>query len=189
MFFLAIIFAAQGMSDDLWKERLQGTLRRNMAAPIRLSALFGGKLLAGTAVLGVVSLVALTGGRWVLGIPFQNLPLAVVWATVSGLFMLLLFTLIQILAGTQRGGNLLSSAVLFPLIMVGGAFFPFDVMPDWMVVAGRHTPNGLALYRFREIVDGTADPGALLATLAVLGGLGAALYLLVMARLVRFARG
>jgi ABC-type Na+ efflux pump permease subunit len=189
MFFLAIIFAAQGLSDDFWKERLQGTLRRNLAAPVHLSTLLAGKLLAGTAVLGTVSLIALTAGRWALGIPFHNIPFAVAWATVSGVFMLLLFTLIQILAGSQRGGNLLSNGLLFPLIMVGGAFFPFDLMPDWMAAIGRRTPNGLALYRFRELVDGTADPGALLGTLALLVGAGAVLYLLVGVRLVRFARG
>jgi ABC-type multidrug transport system permease subunit len=189
MFFLAIIFAAQGLSDDLWKERMQGTLRRNLASPVRLSALLCGKLLAGTLVLGAVSLIALTAGRWVLGIPFQNILLAVVWATVSGLFMLLLFTLIQILAGSQRGGNLLSSGLLFPLIMAGGAFFPFDVMPGWLAAIGRRTPNGLALHRFRELVDGVAEPAAMLVTLAGLLGAGGVLYLLIMARLVRFARG
>lgn len=188
MFFLAIIFAAQGMSDDLWKERLQGTLRRNLASPIRLSSLVAGKLLAGAAVLGAVSLIALVAARWVLGIPFQNIPLAVVWATLSGLFMLLLFTLIQILAGSQRGGNLLSSGILFPLVMVGGAFFPFDVMPEWMAAIGRRTPNGWALTRFRELVDGVADPGAMLVTLAGLAGVGVILYLLILARLTRFAR-
>jgi ABC-type Na+ efflux pump permease subunit len=189
MFFLAIVFAAQGLSHDVWTERVLGTLRRTVTTPGRLPVFLAGKLAAGGVVLALVSIIALSAGRWVLGIPFQGVPLAALWATLTGVFMLLLFTLIQLLAGSQRGGNLLTSGILFPLVMVGGAFFPFEVMPDWLAGVGRLTPNGWALVRFKEIVSGETDPRLLAITVAGLLAVGTAIYFLSWARLSRFARG
>lgn len=189
MFFLAIIFAAQNLSDDLWKERMSHTLHRSLVSPNRMSVFFAGKILAGTLVLFLVALAAMVVGKWIMGIPFQNVPLAVVWATFSGVFMLLVFTLLQILASSQRGGSMLSMGVTFPLVMAGGAFFPFEAMPVWLARVGKMTPNGWALARFKEIVDGVADPGLLLVTFAGLTAVGAVLYLTSLGRMARFVRG
>jgi ABC-type uncharacterized transport system permease subunit len=38
--------------------------------------------------------------------------------------------------------------------MLGGAFFPFEVMPKWMAAVGRLTPNGWALERFKDLLFG-----------------------------------
>jgi ABC-type Na+ efflux pump permease subunit len=189
MLFMAILFAAQNMSDDVWKERTQGTLRRNLSTPQRLAAILAAKLLAITAFIGVVSLVGLVGGRLLFSIQIDNLPLAVVWATLSGAFMLLIFTMLQLMAVSQRGASLLSNLVLFPLIMLGGSFFPFEAMPDWMARIGRMTPNGWTLEQFRRILWGTADGTTLAAGLGAMLLLGAILFILNAARLRRFARG
>jgi ABC-type Na+ efflux pump permease subunit len=188
MFFLSLVFAAQGLSDDLWKEKQRGTLRRALSGPGRLSLFFLGKLLAGGTVLVGIAAVALVLARIILRIPFANVPLAMIWGGASALFMLLLFTLLQLLAGTQRGGNLLTSGVTFPLVMVGGAFFPFEAMPDWMVRIGRLTPNGWALTQLVDILRDAIDPTAL--ALSALGLLAVAslLFLAGLRRLAVFAR-
>ena len=84
---------------------------------------------------------------------------------------------------------MLSMGVTFPLVMAGGAFFPFEAMPEWLARIGKLTPNGWALARFKEIVDGVPDPALLLTTLAGLAAVGAVLYLLCLGRLAGFARG
>jgi ABC-type multidrug transport system permease subunit len=189
MLFMAILFAAQNMSDDVWKEKTQGTLRRNVSTPQRLAVILAAKLMAITAFIGVVSLVGLIGGRLLFSIQIDNLPLAVVWATLSGAFMLLIFTMLQLVAVSQRGASLLSNLVLFPLIMLGGSFFPFEAMPDWMARIGRMTPNGWTLEQFRRILWGTADVTTLTAGFGAMILLGAILFTLNAARLRRFARG
>jgi ABC-type multidrug transport system permease subunit len=77
-------------------------------------------------------------------------------------------TLLQMYATSQRGGQLLTNLILFPLIMLGGAFFPFEAMPDWMAALGRRTPNGWALERLKGLLLGRSDPAELLPGLAVL---------------------
>ncbi|MEJ2152203.1 MAG: ABC transporter permease, partial [Gemmatimonadota bacterium] len=47
MLFMALLFMAQGLSEDIWRERSQGTLRRIIVTPQRVATFLAGKLLAG----------------------------------------------------------------------------------------------------------------------------------------------
>ncbi len=50
-----------------------------------------------------------------------------------------------------------SSMIVFPLMMIGGSFFPLEVMPAWMARIGRWTPNGLGVAQLKEILFGHPD--------------------------------
>ncbi len=181
---MSLLFIAQGMSEDLWKEKELGTLRRLTSAPQSLASFLGGKMLAGAALMAAVSLAGLLIA--VLG--FDQAPSALVWGLLwcpfAGTALLVLFSLIQCLATSRRGGNVLTSMVLFPLMMIGGCFFPFEAMPGWMRAVGRWTPNGLAVLRLKDFLRGNPEPGAL--ALAALGiAVPAALGFLLCARLLR----
>jgi ABC-type multidrug transport system permease subunit len=79
---------------------------------------------------------------------------------------------------------------VFPLMMLGGSFLPFEMMPGWMAAIGRLTPNGQGVTQLRAILSGHADPAALaFATLAI--GIPAVAFFLLSARLLRgrFASG
>ena len=78
--------------------------------------------------------------------------------------------------------------ILFPLLMVGGSFFPFAVMPEWMAAIGRRTPNGMALVQFEAILFGTSEPLAVLRTGAYIGLAAAAAFARCAARARRLAR-
>ena len=67
--------------------------------------------------------------------------------------------LIQLLASSTRGGQFLSSMIVFPLMMIGGSFFPLEVMPPWMARIGRWTPNGLGVVQLKEILFGASRSG------------------------------
>lgn len=161
MLILALLFMATGLSTDLWSERRSGTLRRAVAAPRGAGTLVAGKWLAGAAALALVSAVGLAAGRWAFGIEIADPLLAFLWLALVGVGLLALFTLVQLLARSERAGNVLVNAVTLPLAMLGGSFFPFEAMPAWMADIGRMTPNGWALLRLRSIVDGAAEPGLL----------------------------
>ncbi len=189
LFFMGVVAAGQQLSDDFWKERAQGTLRRSVSSPRSLAVILGGKILGATALLALVSGLGMLAGRFVFGVTLHGLPLAVAWATLSGVGLLLFFTLLQLLASSQRGGGLLTIAVFFPLVMTGGSFFPFEAMPDWLARIGRLTPNGWALVRLRDILWGTATGSEMaLSALVLLAG-SLLLFGLSLARLRRFARG
>lgn len=169
MLFMSILFVAQGMSDDIWHESQQGTLRRLIATPRRVEQMLAGKLLAGVTIMGIVAMVAMPMAWWLAGFDLVRLPIALLWCIYAGGALLTYFMLIQSLATSQRGGTLLSTLVLFPLMMIGGSFFPFAVMPNWMANLGRLTPNGLALTHLERILWGDPSPGGLLTAAAAIG--------------------
>jgi hypothetical protein len=46
--------------------------------------------------------------------------------------------------------------VLFPLLMAGGSFFPFEALPDWIAAIGRRTPNGFVADRLTTEITAAA---------------------------------
>lgn len=161
--FMAILFMAQGMSDDVWEEKARRTLRRVIYSPQSVSAFLVGKTLTAAAFVFVLSVVALSVGYGYLRMNPGTLPAAVLWATLSGTMLAAAMTTLQVFASSQRAGNLASLAIVFPLMMVGGSFFPFETMPPWMADIGKRTPNGWALQQLKEIVSGRADAADLAA--------------------------
>jgi ABC-type multidrug transport system permease subunit len=173
---MGLVFVAQGMSEDVWREKRQGTLRRALASPCRVSSLLGGKLLAAAGFVALVSAIALATGTALFGLESSRLPLALAWCTFSGAALFTLFVVLQLLASTQRAGSVLTSVVVYPLLMVGGSFFPFEAMPGWMAAIGRYTPNGWALSVLKQVLAGTAEPGGVAAAFLGLTAVSAALF-------------
>jgi hypothetical protein len=157
MLFLGLLFVADGMSGDLWREREAGTLRRTRTTAGSAAAFLAGKILAGGVVFVVVGAVGLAAARFLFGLAIPDPATALGWMTLSGMFLLTLLTLIQMLATNRRTAGFLSTALVLPLSMAGGSFFPFEAMPAWLARFGSFTPNGWALLRFKEILAGTAE--------------------------------
>jgi ABC-type multidrug transport system permease subunit len=180
---MGLLFMAQGMGDEFWHERNQRTLRRVAVSPQGIAAFLGGKLLAGAALVFLVCFVGLCIGYAYFGLSVWTFPLAVSWATCAGVMLMSLMLQVQLRVASQRAGNILTMVLIFPLMMVGGSFFPFEAMPDWMAAVGRWTPNGWALMRLREILESQVDIPSLLSGFGVMLAVIAVLFLLSARRL------
>jgi ABC-type Na+ efflux pump permease subunit len=167
MFFMALFFMAQGIAEDLWTEKNQGALRRLVSAPRSLASVLLGKLLACVVAVVPVAIAGLALGVATFGLDASRMPLAILWLAASGGLFYALFAIIQVSASSERGASVLGNMLLFPLLMIGGAFFPFEVMPSWMVSIGGWTPNGWALLRFKDILDGKLDLAHVASSLAI----------------------
>ena len=167
--FMSVLFIGQGLSSDVWEEKRFGTLRRAVFAPPSMAAFLAGKLLAGAGLVGGAALVGVAVGAVFFDLPLPHAPLAMLWTTFAGVAMLVYFTLLQLIATGQRAGNVLTTLVLFPIMMLGGSFFPFEAMPAWMAAVGRWTPNGIAVVRLKEIVAAEPDAGGLLMAALAIG--------------------
>lgn len=168
MLFLALIFMCQGLTEDLWKEKTQGALRRLASTPAGLGPILLGKLLAALVTALPVAAVGLVFGWASFGLAGRNLLPACLWILGACALFWLIFTWIQLLATSERGASVLGNLILFPLAMIGGCFFPFESMPEWMQRVGRWTPNGWTLLEFKAIVAGRADAAHVAGSLGVL---------------------
>lgn len=172
---MALFFLAQGLSEDYWSEREAGTLRRAACSPQKLSALMAGKLLGVAVVFASLGALLFAAGYLYHDyLPWSTLPLAVLWWTSGGIAIYLLLSLIQMMCTSRRGGSILTNLLMFPLLMMGGSFFPFEAMPSWMAEAGRLTPNGWILQELKPVILGNRQLlglGAPFGALVVGGGI------------------
>ncbi|HSD70559.1 MAG TPA: ABC transporter permease [Woeseiaceae bacterium] len=153
---MAVMFSANGLAADYWVEREQGTLRRIHCAPGQLGAFVAGKGLAAIVVIGLIGGLTLLVGSLYHGVGTVRFLPSLLWISVSGLALFAWFSVLQMLGSTQRAANILSSLLLFPLLMAGGSFFPFAALPDWIAAVGRHTPNGFVVDRLTTEITSTA---------------------------------
>lgn len=161
MLFMSFLFIAQGISFDVWEEKRSGALRRLLTTPQSPGRLLLGKLLAGVAVTIIVAVAGLLAAVMWFDLAWSRIPAALLWcAFVSGALITLLM-LLHLYAGSQRGSELLSSVVVFPLMMLGGSFFPLEQMPAWMAAAGQWTPNGLGVARLKDLLYGSVSATSL----------------------------
>jgi len=171
---MSVLFMTNGMSLDIWIEKERGTLRRSFSTPHRLGLFLASKLAAALALIAVVTTVAMGVGIALFDIQPIRVPLAFVWTCYAGAALFCYFIVLQMSASTARAAGIAAQTVVLPLMMMGGSFFPFEVMPAWMARIGRWTPNGLAVTHVKQILFGTVDPAAL-AIGAVAIGIPAAL--------------
>ena len=184
MLFMSFLFIASGMSGDVWEEQRMGTLRRALTTPQSAHALLTGKLLAGVTLMAAIGLVALIVGTWLFDIAWWRVPGALAWCVFAGGALLALLTLLQTLASSQRAADMLSSTIVFPLMMLGGSFFPFEAMPAWMAAVGQWTPNGLGVARLKDLLYG--DAAVMPIVIAAVGiGIPAAVAFLLAGRRLR----
>ena len=154
---MALMFAAQGLSADYWKERKLGTLRRLVSTPGLLSRFVLGKALAAAVLMTIIG-----GGTLLVGFLYHDivwnkfLP-SILWVVVGGVGLFAWFAALQMLFSTINAANLLTSIIVFPLLMMGGSFFPLEVLPDWLAAIGRLSPNGYIVDQLtRELTSATA---------------------------------
>lgn len=183
---MALFFLAQGQAEDWWAEREHGTLRRIGCAPVKTSTVIAGKLGAvAVTFLALGTLLFAAGYLYHDFLPWQTLPLAVAWWAAGGVALWVPLSWLQMTCGSRRGGAVIGNLLMFPLLMLGGSFFPFEAMPAWMERAGRWTPNGWILQELKPVMLG--DQG-LLGLLPGFAGLAAGGFVLLLVLRVRLHR-
>ncbi|MCH7548359.1 MAG: ABC transporter permease [Candidatus Krumholzibacteriota bacterium] len=181
--FMSLLFMAQGVGTDFWNERTKKTLRRVIVTPQSTISFMAGKVLGGVGVMFIVCGVAFAIAYPYFGLKVELLPLAIVWSLLSGAFLIVLLTVIQLYATSERAAGILSMAIIFPLMMMGGSFFPFETMPPWMASIGKLTPNGWALAQLKNILFDQLTLRTLGITFVGLIVVGGALFLIGAQRL------
>jgi ABC-type Na+ efflux pump permease subunit len=153
---MAVVFSANGLASDFWREREQGTLRRLVFSPARLAEFLAGKSLAAALVIGVVGGFTLVIGFLYHGISWSRLPSSLVWIAISGVALFAWFAALQMLFSNQKTAGVISTMLVFPLLMAGGSFFPLAVMPGWIAAIGRASPNGFMADRLTSEITATS---------------------------------
>jgi ABC-type multidrug transport system permease subunit len=146
---MSLLFAAQGLALEFWKDKTQGILRRLLASPTGMPQYLNGKLIYSAVVFIIISFVIGILGLLLLEVSLDKIFVIVGWLMISGLVLWSMMLFISMLLPTRKTASIVTNALVFPLMMLGGSFFPFEAMPKWMVVIGQWLPNGYLLQSFK----------------------------------------
>ena len=144
---MAVLFASNSLAADYWTEREKGTLRRLVSAPGVLMRFVAGKAIAALIVIGLIATVTLFIGFIYHDVSWTKFPSSLVWVAFGGVGMFAWFAALQMMFANNRAANLVTTILLFPLMMAGGSFFPLAALPDWIAGVGRLSPNGFIVDR------------------------------------------
>jgi len=171
-FGLASIMAS---AITLLLERQSGTLRRLLTAPLTRWAVMGGKL-GGVMTAGVLqALILILAGAFVFRVNWGQAPLALAVMVLA--FAFAVSGLGMAIAGLARSyaqANALSQILTYSTAALGGAWWPIDIVPQWMQRAAMITPAYWAMRGFQDIIVRGQGVAAILPSAAVLAIMGAA---------------
>lgn len=140
-----------GLASAFVTYREKGILRRIRATPFPLSSFIAARIIAQlfTSVMQAVLLVGL--GIILFDLNITGNILAVLLMVVLGsLAFLSLGFVISAFARNQETADSLANALTFPMLFLGGVFFPVDSAPEWLQPIMRIIP-------LRYLVDGLRD--------------------------------
>ena len=81
------------------------------------------------------------------GVAWSKFLSSLLWVSFGGVGLFAWFAALQMLFPNNRAANLVTTILLFPLMMAGGSFFPLAALPDWIAGIGRLSPNGFIVDR------------------------------------------
>ena len=144
---MAVLFSSNSLAADYWTERNNGTLRRLASAPAVLFGFVAGKAVAALVVIGIIGIITIGAGFIYHGVAWSKFLPSLLWVSFGGVGLFAWFAALQMLFPNNRAANLVTTILLFPLMMVGGSFFPLAALPDWIAGIGRMSPNGFIVDR------------------------------------------
>jgi len=137
----------------VWDKSL-GVFDRILAAPVSSTSIIAGKTMSG-AVMGVISaLVLLIIGSMIFGVSFVNISVVLLIILLASFSFTGIGTIISGLASEPREAMMLSNLLRFPMMFLGGVFFPVEAMPMPLPYVARALPLTYATEALRAIEIG-----------------------------------
>ncbi|MCA9931836.1 MAG: ABC-2 transporter permease [Anaerolineales bacterium] len=171
MMAMFVTFSMVGGAVALIAERQNGTLRRLMVMPIHKASILLGKLF-GILLEGIVQMgLLIAAGALFFGVAWGSSPGAL--ALMVGAFALAITSMgmmIAALARTPAQANALSTVLVMSLSALGGAWWPLEIVPDWMQIVGKLSPITWAMTGFQDIITRGRGITAVLPEVGVLLG-------------------
>jgi ABC-2 type transport system permease protein len=163
-----------GLPAAISQEKEVGTLDGMMVAPINRLSVILGKTLAQTArglLQGVIILGLAVG---LFGVTIHGNILLVFGLLLLGVFSFVgLGIVLTSFAKDQETATIMMTTIMFPMMFLGGVFFPIQQMPWFMQVISKFLPLTYAADALRKVMVLGADIPAISTDLIILIAFGA----------------
>ncbi|NWG17750.1 MAG: ABC transporter permease [Chloroflexi bacterium] len=167
----------------LLQERKQWTFQRILTMPVAPGQIVAGKMLA-RFVMGMIQYSVAFGFGLILGVYFGDSPLALLLVMVaftlcSTAFALLLATIVK----TEMQAASMLNLVVLIAAPLGGAWWPLEIVPQWMQAVGQLSPVAWAMNGFRSVIFHGGGVESVIPSVLVMLGVTAGVFLLAVSRL------
>lgn len=147
-----VMFTVLAGSALLIRERKRWTLQRLIAMPVSRAQIIGGKILA-RFTLGIIQFIVAFGVGFALGVSFGDNPLALLLVMVAFTFCtaaigLLMATFVE---NEEQASGIITFFVL-TMAPLGGAWWPLEIVPDFMQTIAYISPIAWAMDAFNEVI-------------------------------------
>jgi ABC-2 type transport system permease protein len=144
-----VFFLITSLAGSIRLEKVDGTFRRLLSAPISRAEILGGKLLA-SLLIGLVQVIVLfLIGSLVFHMGLGNDPVAFLLLTIA--LVLAAASLGLAAASTSLKGAGLSTPLIVAALL-GGCMFPFDLMPPFLRSISYIVPHSWALKGYQNLM-------------------------------------
>ncbi|MEM7126517.1 MAG: ABC transporter permease [Chloroflexota bacterium] len=174
-----VMFTVLAATSVLMRERNQWTLQRLAALPISRATILSGKIIT-YFILGMIQFLIIFAVGLLVGLDFGSQPLNLFLIMMA--FVLCITALAFAIAPwmknqAQAGG--VSRLLALAFAPLGGAWWPLEIVPDFMRTIGHLSPVAWAMDAFHDIMwysggflEIIPELGVLLGAAAVLFGIG-----------------
>ena len=169
MMVMFAMFTMLGGAITLIQERQDGTLRRLLVMPISKLSVLAGKL-SGVFITGLIQIITLiVAGALLFSVPWGQSPIALVLLILAFAFAITsLGMMMAAITRTMAQANSLNTVIVLVMASLGGAWWPLEIVPQWMQNIGRLFPTFWAMIGFHDIITRGLGVTAVLPEVAVL---------------------
>jgi ABC-2 type transport system permease protein len=164
-----VMFAVFPAATALLLERQFGTFQRTLTMPVRRWQFIAGKMGA-RIVLGMIQYAIIFAFGLLLGVRYGSDPFGIL---ITMLVFVICVTALTLMVSTfVRDVNQASGLALFlslTLAPLGGAWWPLEIVPEWMRVVGHISPIAWAMNAYNELIFFGGSALTILPYLAALG--------------------
>ena len=152
----AVMFVMMGVcfaGVAMVQERHNKTLARLLTTPTEKFFLISGKMLGFFLVGFIQFMILILFGQLVLKVNWGNLPLGVLLLVVSYVLSVTgLGTLLSVVVRTSAQAGAFAVLISMVTSMLGGAWWPIEIVPKFMQNIARFTPQYWAINGFNKII-------------------------------------
>ena len=152
----AVMFVMMGVffaGAAMVQERHHKTLARLLTTPTEKFSIISGKMLGFFLVGFMQFMILILFGQLVLKVNWGNLPLGVLLLVVSYVLSVTgLGTLLSVVVRTSAQAGAFAVLISMVTSMLGGAWWPIEIVPKFMQTIARFTPQYWAISGFNKII-------------------------------------
>jgi ABC-2 type transport system permease protein len=147
-----VMFTVLAGATSLLLERKQWTLQRLVMMPVKRWELLGGKITA-RFLLGMIQYAVAFGFGTLLGVKFFDNIIGILALMITfSLCMTAMAFLIATFVKTDMQAASMTLLISLTIAPLGGAWWPLEIVPDFMQVAAFATPMGWVMHGYNELM-------------------------------------